>query len=152
VDSPKGLAAKNVLPGAVESSPLTIFLVVSLILLAAAVLTLRLKLAMPWFLAYLLGINATTFLLYGYDKMIAGGTKLRVPEGLLHLLATVGGTPAAFLGQALFWHKVSKRSFQRRFWMIVLLQVLLIGGWVWCVTNQPPWIPESLRFLFSRKI
>jgi uncharacterized membrane protein YsdA (DUF1294 family)/cold shock CspA family protein len=150
VDTPKGLAAKNVLPGSVESSPLMIFLVVSSILLVAAVLTLRLKLSVPWFLAYLFGINATTFLLYGYDKMIAGGTTLRVPEALLHLLACVGGTPAALAGQAIFRHKTRKMSFQRRFWLIVLLQALLIGGWLWCVDQQPPWIPVSLRFLFPR--
>jgi uncharacterized membrane protein YsdA (DUF1294 family)/cold shock CspA family protein len=152
VDTPKGLAAKNVLPGPLESSPLSIFLIVSLILLVAAVLTLRLKLSVPWVLAYLLGINATTFLLYGYDKAIAGGTALRIPEALLHLLASVGGTPAAFAGQTIFRHKTRKESFQRRFWLIVLLQALLIGGWLWCVAQQPPWIPVSLQFLFPRKI
>ena len=30
------------------------------------------------------------------------------------------------------------------------VQAALIGGWFWCRSNQPPWIPEALRFLFPK--
>jgi len=150
VQTPKGLAARNVQPGAVEASPLTIFAGVAAVLIGAAAAALHLKLSVAWVPGILLGINATTFLLYGYDKVIAGTRAIRVPEALLHLLAAMGGTPAAFAGQVLFRHKTCKAPFLRRFWLIVLLQALLVGGWLWCVANQPPWIPKELRFLFPR--
>ncbi|HLF93807.1 MAG TPA: cold shock and DUF1294 domain-containing protein [Planctomycetota bacterium] len=150
VDTPKGPAAKNVKPGAIQSSPTSIFLLVAMVLIAAVMVPLRLYLSVPWLLGALAGINGATFLLYGYDKAIAGGKRLRVPEAVLQLLTLFGGTPAAFLGQAFFHHKTRKGSFQRLFWLIVLLQAALIGGWFWCRANQPPWIPEALRFLFSK--
>lgn len=150
VETPKGPAAKNVQPGSVESSPLVIFLVVSLILIAGASSLLHFKLDAPWVPGVFIGINAATFLLYGYDKFVAGGRSLRVPEAILHLLAVVGGTPAAFLGQIVFRHKTRKESFQCSFWLIAILQVLLIVGWVWFTVSQPAWMPKGLRFLFPR--
>ncbi len=150
VDTPKGLAAKNVKPGAVHSSPTAVFLLVAMALVATVAVPLRLYLSVPWVLGVLAGINVATFLLYGYDKAIAGGKRLRVPEAVLHLMAFVGGSPAAMAGRILFHHKTTKSSFKRLFWLIALLQAALIGGWFWCRTNQPPWIPEALKFLFPR--
>jgi len=149
-ETPKGLAAKNVVPGAVQSSPTAVFLLVAAVLIAAVMVPLRIYLAVPWVLGALAGINVATLILYAYDKAIAGGTRLRVPEAVLHLLAFVGGTPAAFVSQRLFRHKTIKGSFQIAFWLIVFLQAALIAGWVWCCVNQPPWIPAGVRFLFPK--
>jgi uncharacterized membrane protein YsdA (DUF1294 family)/cold shock CspA family protein len=148
VETPKGLAARNVQPGPIESSPFSIFLVVATLLTGAVALVLRFQLSVPWVPGIFLGINGASFLLYGYDKLIAGGQSLRVPEALLHLLAAMGGTPAAFLAQVVFRHKTRKESFQCSFWVIAFFQALLVGGWIWCSVSQPPWIPKSLRFLF----
>lgn len=81
--------------------------------------------------AYLLAVNSTTLLAYGYDKSIAGGRRTRVPERVLHLLALAGGTPGAMLGQILFRHKTLKRSFRTWFWIIVLIQLTAVGAWIW---------------------
>ncbi len=74
-------------------------------------------------IAYLLGVNLTTFLLYGYDKQISRGDGLRVPEKILHLLALLGGSPAGLFAQKFFHHKTLKGSFQLIYWLTVLLQL-----------------------------
>lgn len=64
------------------------------------------------FYAYLVCINLTTFVVYGFDKFMAVRRKRRISEKTLHLLALAGGTPAAFTGQLAFRHKTRKRKFQ----------------------------------------
>ena len=79
--------------------------------------------------AYLIAINVTTFVMYGYDKFVSGTGKLRVPEKLLHVLALLGGSPAGLMAQKVFRHKTVKGSFQLAYWAIVILQV----GLLWLV-------------------
>lgn len=84
--------------------------------------------------AWLLSVNAVTFLFYAYDKRVAGGTWPRVPEVTLHVLAAGGGSPAALFAQWLLRHKTVKPSFQRVFWAIVGAQAVLGAAyfyWTW---------------------
>lgn len=79
-----------------------------------------------WLRALLAGVNATTFLLYAYDKLAAGRAGMaRVPEGVLHSFELLGGTPAALIGQLWLRHKCSKTTYQTVFYGIVILQVLV---------------------------
>lgn len=80
-------------------------------------------------LAWLVAVNVATFAFYAYDKRIAGGTWLRVPEAVLHGLALVGGSPAALLAQRLLRHKTVKPVFQRVFWTIVGAQAGLAAAY-----------------------
>jgi uncharacterized membrane protein YsdA (DUF1294 family) len=85
-------------------------------------------------LAFLAGINVSTFAAYAYDKSVArgqGGGLWRVPETVLHVLALAGGTPAAFAGQKLLRHKSVKQPFRAWFWTIVVLQIVALSLWVW---------------------
>ncbi len=104
---------------------------------AALALTfmLRTTLALPWVWAFLIGINAVTLALYGYDKGVAKIKWFRVPELVFHVTAMAGGTPAAFLGQNLFHHKTSKGKFRRTFWLIVVLQLAVFGVWIYLSSN-----------------
>lgn len=83
--------------------------------------SLGLRFSLPW--AYLLGVNAGTFVLYAYDKSASSRARLRVPEKVLHLLGLLGGTPAAFAGQHFLRHKTRKPAFQIWFVLSVALQV-----------------------------
>jgi len=83
------------------------------------------------FPSYLLAVNLTTFILYGYDKLISGTKMLRVPEKVLHLFALVFGSPAAFVAQKCFRHKTVKKSFQIWFVLIILLQSILAGAYTY---------------------
>jgi uncharacterized membrane protein YsdA (DUF1294 family) len=87
--------------------------------------------SLPAWVGALAGVNLATMLLYGYDKAVAGGKRTRVPERVLHLLAFVGGSPAAMLSQTLFRHKTVKPSFRRAFRLIVALQLLAAAGGAW---------------------
>jgi len=148
--TPKGVAARNVKPGGKASSPAVLFLILGGIL-AAGFAALGLRLSISWGWAALAGLNAATFVLFGYDKAIAGGQRLRVPESVLHFLTLLGGTPAAFIAQGMFRHKTRKGSFQRVFWLIVFIQLALAGFWFWCWQSRPTWMPEILRGLFPRR-
>ena len=85
--------------------------------------------ALDWVQSWLLAVTGTTFLTYGYDKLIAGTGVTRVPERVLLTLAFAGGTVGALLGMRLFHHKTSKESFLERFWLVVAVQVVAIAGW-----------------------
>ena len=80
----------------------------------------------PLLLAYLISINLITFLTYAYDKRAARKHSRRTPERTLHILALLGGSPAALLAQQLLRHKTIKRSFQLTYWAIVISQVALL--------------------------
>ena len=81
---------------------------------------------MDFLWAYLLSINSATFLLYGYDKFISKGDRLRVPELNLHALELLGGTPMALVAQRFFRHKTIKSSFQLFYWIIIVVQIGLV--------------------------
>lgn len=104
--------------------------------------------AVPAWVGYLAGINLAALVLYGYDKAIAGGTRTRVPETVLHGVALMGGSPAALAGQLLFRHKTVKPSFQLAFRLIVAAQILLLGLAFWWRSHPPAWMPEAMRRLF----
>jgi uncharacterized membrane protein YsdA (DUF1294 family) len=79
---------------------------------------------LPILYAYLIGISVIALLFYGYDKYQARHHGFRVPEIILHAITLAGGTPGALLGQQVFRHKTSKRSFRVWFYLIVLVQVI----------------------------
>lgn len=55
------------------------------------------------------------FVLFGYDKLKAGGSSDRVPERHLIVVSAMGGWPGGLLGMLLFRHKTVKVSFQLKF-------------------------------------
>lgn len=75
---------------------------------------------------HLLFINAWTFAAYGYDKKAAVKGKRRIPEKSLHSMAFIGGTLGAFAGSRFFRHKTKKARFRALFWLLTVLQVLLV--------------------------
>ena len=105
-----------------------------------AILLLLAFMALCWYfkvnliVAYFISISVITIFFYGYDKNRARKNKGRVPEILLHLLALVGGSPGALLGQKVFGHKTMKWKFSVVFIFIVVVQV---GGIVGRVVGFP---------------
>jgi uncharacterized membrane protein YsdA (DUF1294 family) len=113
-----------------QRSPFWIFFAVALAIVTATTAGAVMS-SIPGWIGALAGVNLATILLYGYDKAVAGGTKLRVPEKVLHLLALLGGSPGALLGRSMFRHKTAKASFSTVFWLIILLQLAAAGGAFW---------------------
>jgi len=107
------------------TSPYIIFGTLAAIIVLTFMFYLN-RLDLPYFISYLLAINISVFLFYGYDKLIAGSTLLRIPEKILHSIAILGGSPSALLAQKLFRHKTAKKSFLIIYWGIVIIQIAII--------------------------
>ncbi len=87
---------------------------------------------------WLLAINIITVVTYRYDKNIAGGSRRRVPESRLLLLALIGGSPAAYIAMYLMRprHKTRKLRFLFLFWGIVLFHTALVW-FSWQLWQRP---------------
>ena len=72
-------------------------------------------------MGYLGIVSLLTVAIYRSDKQKAKKESWRTPESYLHFLELIGGWGAAFLSQRLFRHKIKKRSYQVRFWLIALV-------------------------------
>jgi uncharacterized membrane protein YsdA (DUF1294 family)/cold shock CspA family protein len=125
--SDRGLVAVEIVPGKKRTSPYYLYGITALILTILATVLLFSWADFHIIVAYLLSVNLSTFLFYGYDKTIAGSSLLRVPEWVLHSLSLAGGSPAGLLAQKVFRHKTIKGSFQFVYWSIVVVQVVIIG-------------------------
>ena len=104
-----------------KRDPKFFFFVIAIILIAA-VSGLLWWMHVNAFYACLIGMSVIAFVFYGYDKRQAIRNRSRVPEVILHMLALLGVTPGAFLGQLVFRHKTKKLRFRIVFLAIVLLQ------------------------------
>lgn len=77
------------------------------------------------FSAYLVLVNAATFLVYGIDKLKAKRGKWRIPESTLLLLAAIGGSLGAWLGMKVWHHKTMHKKFQYGVPLLLFLQLAL---------------------------
>ena len=75
-------------------------------------------------------LSALTFLLFGWDKLMAKLGRSRIPEAALLGAALFGGGTGALLGMLLFRHKIRKAPFPVLVPLFFLLQLALLG-WVW---------------------
>ena len=71
----------------------------------------------------LLILNILAFALYGFDKAAARRNGRRIPESQLLLLGLLFAWPGSLIGQQVFRHKTRKRSFQVKFWIVVVLNI-----------------------------
>ena len=84
-----------------------------------------------WGAGALVALNLLTLWLYAADKNAARAGTWRVSENQLHLLALLGGWPAAWLAQQRLRHKTSKASFRVTYWITVVLHCGALIGWLW---------------------
>lgn len=84
-----------------------------------------------WGAGALLALNLLTLWLYAADKNAARAGAWRVSENQLHLLALLGGWPAAWWAQQNLRHKTSKVSFRAAYWLSVVLHCAALIGWLW---------------------
>lgn len=79
-----------------------------------------------WTLGAALALNLATFIVYAMDKRAARIGGWRVSERQLHLLALLGGWPAAWAAQQWLRHKSSKASFRAVYWATVVLHCTVL--------------------------
>jgi uncharacterized membrane protein YsdA (DUF1294 family) len=99
------------------------WLALALLLVAPVYALSRLAAWIDWRLLVTapLALSALTLLAYRSDKRSAEAGEWRIPETTLHFAELIGGWPGAFLAQRKFRHKISKRSYQVQFWIILLI-------------------------------
>ena len=71
-------------------------------------------------------MNAASYWFYAQDKEAAQLGGRRVPEQTLHILAFLGGWPAAWLAQQKLRHKTQKQPFRKVYLCTIALNLLLI--------------------------
>lgn len=74
---------------------------------------------------FLLIANLITFGVFGFDKLQAKRHQWRISENALLGLSLIGVIGAAS-GMLIFNHKVSKKSFLVKFFIVVLIDIVLL--------------------------
>jgi len=108
------------------TNPIKHFPIIVIFLIAALLGLLLYFTELKFLYSYLISVNVITFLFYGYDKHQAKKFGIRIPEIVLYLMALMGGSPGSLLGQLTFRHKTRKMKFVIVFWVILVMQVILI--------------------------
>jgi len=80
-----------------------------------------------WLLGAMAALNLVTYASYKLDKSAAQSGGWRTSEKQLHLLALLGGWPAAWWAQQWLRHKSSKQEFRVVYWAAVLLHCAGLG-------------------------
>lgn len=75
-----------------------------------------------------LTLNILAFTITAYDKRLAIANKKRISEETLLTFAAVGGTIGSALAMYIFRHKTSKKYYLFKFYRIVFIQILVVGG------------------------
>ena len=106
-------------------------------------------------IAYLILINALSFILMHMDKRHARKKKQRIAESVLFLVAIAGGSPGILLGMYAFRHKTKHVRFTGGIPLILTLQILLVFVVLTVINsagssdrfgdNLPQYIPGILR-------
>jgi uncharacterized membrane protein YsdA (DUF1294 family) len=85
--------------------------------------------ALGWAIAaWLLAINAVTYLAFHADKARARDGRRRIAERDLLWLAAAGGSPAALLARRRLRHKTRKQPFGAWLTLVVVVQVAAVIG------------------------
>lgn len=71
-------------------------------------------------------MNALSYWLYAQDKEAAQLGQRRIPENILHLVAFLGGWPAAWLAQQKLRHKTQKQPFRQIYFCTIVFNIILI--------------------------
>ena len=102
---------------------------VALVVVFGLLLCLRLTWGLTvWVVVEYAVASILCFIAYAADKSAARSGRRRTRESTLLLLGLIGGWPGAILAQQQLRHKNAKPSFQRAFWVTVVLNLVALVG------------------------
>jgi uncharacterized membrane protein YsdA (DUF1294 family) len=78
---------------------------------------------------YLIIVNVITFIVCGYDKLMAIKHLYRIPEDMLLFLSFIGGCLGFIIGMLIFRHKTKKIKF-------TALEPIFLGMWIYIVLRM----------------
>ncbi len=88
--------------------------------------------------ALYVALSILAFAMYAADKRAAQKGRWRTPENTLLLVGLIGGWPGAVVAQQVLRHKTKKLSFRARFWVSVIINVVVFVGLAWYFSGHPP--------------
>lgn len=106
-----------------KQHPLNLLSIIYIVLLAGLVIF---GLLPSLFLLIISLINVLSYWLYVQDKQAAQADERRVAENTLHLVAFLGGWPAAHLAQQKLRHKTQKQPFRHIYFAMIGLNIALM--------------------------
>ena len=106
-----------------QQYPLNLLSIAYILLLAGLVM---LGLLPSLYLLIISLMNVLSYWLYVQDKQAAQANERRVAENTLHLVAFLGGWPAAHLAQQRLRHKTQKQPFRNTYFAMIGLNIALI--------------------------
>ncbi|TCM70985.1 uncharacterized membrane protein YsdA (DUF1294 family) [Acinetobacter calcoaceticus] len=80
---------------------------------------------------FLVLINVICYWCYAQDKEAAQLGRRRIPEQSLHILAFLGGWPAAWLAQQRLRHKTQKQPFRKIYHLTIVFHLILL---IWFIS------------------
>ena len=84
--------------------------------------------ALGWVALVYLAASVVAYVMYAVDKSAAQRRgQRRIPERTLLMMAVVGGWPGSIVAQQTLRHKTQKVSFRRAFWMMVVINLVVLG-------------------------
>jgi uncharacterized membrane protein YsdA (DUF1294 family) len=132
------------------------FSIVAMLIFASSASGFGMNSIMAFVLIFLYAIaSPTTFFLYQSDKLAAQKEQQRIPEKILHIMELSGGWPGAWFAQRKFRHKISKKSYQAVFNLILIYHgslwisfLLLKGhlGFICFLIYLISWIAIGIRW------
>lgn len=81
---------------------------------------------MKYFIGYLIIISIITFIVYGFDKLMAKMNKSRIRETTLLTLSIIGGSFGGFLAMLIFNHKTKVNRFIIVNLLMIVLYIFLV--------------------------
>ncbi len=108
-----------------------IFGLIALLLSLGGAIALHFFISLNLAISWIISVNITAVLLYGYDKIQALRDGFRIPEKVLHTIVLFGGGIGGLAAMILFRHKIRKAKFQLVFWIIIALQIA--GAITWLI-------------------
>ncbi len=79
-----------------------------------------------YMMLYFYVINFISFFIYAYDKIKAIKNSQRTSENKLLFSSFIGGVIGSLLAMLFFRHKIKKVSFMIKFFILVLIQIILL--------------------------
>jgi len=87
------------------------------------------------FIIFFLILNLLSFFIVILDKKFAEKNLRRIPENYFFVTAILGGWPMGSLTMKTIRHKTVKRSFQVKYFLSSLLNILIIGIFIFIISN-----------------
>ena len=84
---------------------------------------------------FFVAVNLIGLFAMGYDKRQASLQRVRIPERFFFLLTAIGGYFGVGVGMWLFHHKTQKRTFQFKFVLGIIVNIVIITAVFWVINH-----------------